>query len=675
MNSNAFTTSELYTIDKAIHFFISGRLSCLKATETGCKDNSEKSCQLLGHAGMLLTTLSKDIKQQRQIKETVSVAAEAMSEYPIMLEDLRAYTEQKNNILKRLTAAAEKSRKNIEIARRSLRPKLKAIDDSLSATFQRSTYLLTAVLIGGIVLVLIIAFIFIKKIITPISQLEEIIDKSHAVAFLVDLKKKQHVQFVSKNVNQFGYSRHDFYSGKVSLPELIHPDDRKKVQDTIKLQGKENKDEIGLTYRITTATGATRWITDRTWIIRSESGEIKAYQGILLDITRNKLAEDELRRLKSLLVNIVDSMPSTLIGVDQLGRVNQWNKGAESATGLSAQDAYGKMLNEVYPHLASEMEHVKLAISKCEPQENLKVPRTLNGETEYDDITVFPLIANGIVGAVIRVDNVTARVRIEEMMIQTEKMMSVGGLAAGMAHEINNPLGIILQAAQSVKRRFSSDINKNREIAGKLNLDLDKIHEYMEQRGILQYLEGIQEADQRAASIVKNMLNFSRKSESLTTRHNINQILDKAIALATNDYSLRRKFDFKKIELIKNYDHEAPPVPILETEIEQVFLNLMKNAAQAMGDKKYEDASPTITITTSHNEKFVTVEIHDNGPGMDSKTRKRIFEPFFTTKPVGAGTGLGLSVSYFIITQNHNGQFRVNSQPGNGTTFTIKLPI
>ncbi len=666
---------ERRTIDKALHLFLNGRITSLDNLQEGCRNNGEKACQHLGQAGMLLSDLSSKLNTAPSaLRDVVAEGAKHMMRYPTIIKDMRAYANQKNNILKRLNSTAEKARNNIEITRRSLRSKLSTIDKSLNTTFQRSTYLLTAVLIGGILLVLLIALIFIKNIIIPVSQLEGIINKSHAVAFLIDLQKKQHVKFVSKNVDQFGYSRRDFYSGKISMFQLLHPDDRERVQETIRQYKEKGENELSLTYRIVTASGATRWIADRTWVVREASGEVKAYQGVLLDITGNKLAEEELRRLKSLLGNIIDSMPSALVGVDQLGRVNQWNLGAEKATGLNAKDTYGKMLVEVYPRLAGEMERVHTAIKNREPQENLKVPRTEKGETEYEDVTVYPLIANGVVGAVIRVDNVTARVRIEEMMIQTEKMMSVGGLAAGMAHEINNPLGIILQAAQSVERRFSRNIKKNVEAAQRLELDLDKIHEYMEERGILQYLEGIKEAGQRAAAIVKNMLNFSRKSESLTTRHSLNGILDKAIALAANDYSLRRKFDFKKIEIVRDYDQSLPPVAILETEIEQVFLNLLKNAAQAIGEMEQRESKPTINIRTSHDEKFVKVEIQDNGPGMDSKTKKRIFEPFFTTKPVGAGTGLGLSVSYFIITQNHQGEFMVQSLPGHGTTFSIKLP-
>ena len=145
--------------------------------------------------------------------------------------------------------------------------------------------------------------------------------------------------------------------------------------------------------------------------------------------------------------------------------------------------------------------------------------------------------------------------------------------------------------------------------------------------------------------------------------------------LANNDYDLKKKFDFRQINVVRNSAQNTPEIKLVETEIEQVLLNLLKNAAQAFPNKEFKNEEPTITITTDLEDGFVKITISDNGPGMPEEIRKRIFEPFFTTKPVGMGTGLGLSVSYMIITNNHKGRLEVQSIPEQGTTFSIYLPL
>jgi len=201
------------------------------------------------------------------------------------------------------------------------------------------------------------------------------------------------------------------------------------------------------------------------------------------------------------------------------------------------------------------------------------------------------------------------------------------------------------------------------------------ISAYMEKRGISKMLAGILEMGQRASDIVANMLNFSRKSETRRSSQNINQLIDETIELAANDYNLKKQYDFRHIQISRDYAANLPMIPCIRTEIQQVFLNLVKNAAQAMAEKTYETDSPQIRIRTASADDMVRVEVTDNGPGMPDSVRKRIFEPFFTTKEVGTGTGLGLSVSYFIVTKNHGGQMEVSARAGKGTRFIIKLPV
>ncbi|MBF0381273.1 MAG: PAS domain-containing protein [Magnetococcales bacterium] len=393
------------------------------------------------------------------------------------------------------------------------------------------------------------------------------------------------------------------------------------------------------------------------------------------DITRRQKSEVELNRLRDLLANIVDSMPSILVGVDEEKRVTQWNRKAEIVTGKRAFIVLGKSLTEAFPQMVNELHHIDQAIMEKRTQVDMKVAGLLGDEEQLSDVAIFPLISEGVNGAVIRIDDVTERVKIEEMMIQSEKMLSVGGLAAGMAHEINNPLAVILQSGQVVQNRTSLDLQKNIRAAKECGTTIESVHAYMETRGIKSKIELIVESGKRAAKIVENMLSFSRKSESRVIPQDLTELLDKTLELAANEYDLKKKFDFREIAIVKDYETNMPEVPCEGSKIQQVFLNLLKNGAQAMAEKHDSGSSSCFTLRICKDGNWARVEIADNGEGMDDATRKRVFEPFFTTKMVGVGTGLGLSVSYFIISEHHHGTMTVESVVGQGTKFIIKLPL
>jgi PAS domain S-box-containing protein len=282
-------------------------------------------------------------------------------------------------------------------------------------------------------------------------------------------------------------------------------------------------------------------------------------------------------------------------------------------------------------------------------------------------LTVMNLFSETFVVAFLR--DVTDRKQMMELMIQTEKMMSVGGLAAGMAHEINNPLSGILQNIQVIKRRLKSPDQVNITAAEEAGCSFESIRRFMEKRGILDALGSMREAGERAAHIVASMLEFSRSSSSDFAPVEINTLLDKSLDLCATDYDLKKKYDFRNVAIGKKYEPGLPPVLGSATQIQQVFMNILTNSAQAVAGTD----SPAISLRTGASDGWVSVTIEDNGPGMAPDVRKRIFEPFFTTKRVGEGTGLGLSVSYYIIANNHGGTLDVESTPGGGSRFIIRL--
>jgi len=312
--------------------------------------------------------------------------------------------------------------------------------------------------------------------------------------------------------------------------------------------------------------------------------------------------------------------------------------------------------------------------------ENLAANQTLLFEKQFvrkdgQEITVevhakrFEFKGQQAVLCMIR--DIEERKKIQEMMIQTEKIMSVGGLAAGMAHEINNPLAGIIQTAQVMKKRIDNPIPVNIDTAEALGLKFDDIKNYLEKRGLTDMLDSILDAGKRAAEIVSNMLAFARKSTSQLSREDIRDLMDKTLDIARSDYDLKKKFDFKNVAIHKDYAPDLPSAVCKPGELQQVFYNILNNGAQAMSSSEF----PSFFIKINAEQDHIRIIIRDTGSGMDPKVQQRIFEPFFTTKPVGKGTGLGLYVSRMIINYKHHGSLTVDSTPGKGTCFTILLPF
>jgi PAS domain S-box-containing protein len=421
--------------------------------------------------------------------------------------------------------------------------------------------------------------------------------------------------------------------------------------------------------------GKRVWIAWTSRATYDQNGAVKEYLCIGTDITESREAEQEMARMRHYLKNFIDAMPSVLVGVDRQGQVTQWNRSAQRMTGVDDHHALGRPVTAHLPLLVPYAKMMDAAINEGRAWQVEKVLCSFHEKPFHADIMVYPIEVGQVKGAVIRVDDVTQRVRMENMMVQTEKMMSVGGLAAGMAHEINNPLGGMLQSLQNVIRRLSTGLPANEADAIACGTRLETIRAYLERREIFRFLENIRISGERASRIVENMLSFSRRSESRKTPVALPALLDKAVELAAHDYDLKKKFDFRHIRIERHYEPGLPPVPCVATEIEQVIFNLLRNAAQAMREKGPHAQPPCITLRLRREEELAVIEIADNGPGMEESQRKRIFEPFFTTKEVGVGTGLGLSVAYFIITNNHNGSMAAESSPGKGASFIMRLPL
>lgn len=401
------------------------------------------------------------------------------------------------------------------------------------------------------------------------------------------------------------------------------------------------------------------------------------------EIAKHEETEELLIETRNYLQNIINSMPSILIGVNRDGIVTHWNTAAQKKTGTTYIEALGHHFKTFIDEPSIKEKSIRNAIDKQKPKKLEAIQENQGNTPHYKDITIYPLSNMDLDSAVIRIDDVTARVQLENMIIQNEKMSSLGELAAGVAHEINNPLGTILQSIQNIQRRLSNDLPGNQQTADALQLDMKTLNQYLEERKITAFIDNIKTAGERAASIVTNMLEFS---SSNTFRHEpilLIQLIHRSLDLAISSSSLSKEYDHISFNIIRDLPEQCPVLYGSSAELQQVILNIINNAYQAYSDHflntaiedNTKEGALDIHVKLMINTRDVTIQISDNGPGMDQWTQRHIFEPFFSTKEPNKGTGLGLSVSYFIITEHHQGSISVNSKLNKGTTFSIKLPL
>ena len=326
------------------------------------------------------------------------------------------------------------------------------------------------------------------------------------------------------------------------------------------------------------------------------------------------------------------------------------------------------VIQQVFKGEGSFVEEWSLRDGESDQEENRRYYRS----RLYPIATATGKLSN----VVIMHEDITKDRRTEEILLQSEKMVSLGGLAAGMAHEINSPLAGMVQNSQVLIQRLTKPMPINREVAEGLGLSMEGIIQYMEQREIPRVLESIREAGKRVSETVRNMLSFSRKSESNLTQCDLRDLMRKTVDLAKSDYDLKQRFNFRHVHIHEKFAPNPPEVLCDPGQIQQVFLNILKNGAQAMATKgtgKAEGHEFILRIYPDNGQ--VVVEIQDNGPGIPLRALEHVFEPFYTTKAAGEGTGLGLFLCAHIINEIHGGSIRVESKPGKGALFIISLPV
>jgi PAS domain S-box-containing protein len=350
---------------------------------------------------------------------------------------------------------------------------------------------------------------------------------------------------------------------------------------------------------------------------------------------------DELAELKDYNENILESLDSGIVVLGLDGQITSWNRAMESLYGRRRNEVLGQSLDDVFPE--AFMTSLRGSVDLGSQGEighlyKLRLPAA-DGRSLIVNVSVAPFQAGPaeLAGTIIIVDDVTARARLEEQLQHTEKMASVGLLAAGVAHEVNTPLAGISSYTQLLKGRM----------------------ENTEQRNDL--LEKIEKQSFRAAKIINSLLNFSRSGGAESDRVDVNKALLDVLSLTEHQLAGSR------IRVRKELSGDLPPVRANENRLQQVFFNLILNARDAMPRGGW------LTLVTHADDDTVVVEVKDTGHGIRKEHIRRIYDPFFTTKGIGRGTGLGLSVSYGIV-QEIGGAIFVDSTPGQGTRFQVALP-
>ena len=347
----------------------------------------------------------------------------------------------------------------------------------------------------------------------------------------------------------------------------------------------------------------------------------------------------QVERLKDFSENIVASLRIGVLTVDLENRIESWNPQLEELLGTPQSEAIGRRTEEVLPH------DLMVEIASRTPSDHVSgIYRFhLNTRTNHHrvvNVSIAPLLgkSGARLGHLVLLDDITQRVRLEDQMVQTEKLTSLGLLAAGVAHEVNTPLAVISNYIQMLAKQIPSDDPRQKTI------------------------ERIVKQTFRASEIVNNLLNFSRTGGAEPVAVDLHSVLEETLTLVQHPFKTAR------VSVVRNYSAELPPVRGSATRLQQVFLNLFMNARDAMPN------GGMLEVRTGAQNGSVAIEVSDTGTGIPPENLHRIFDPFFTTKATGRGTGLGLSVSYGII-KEHAGKVEVRSTPGKGTSFRLEFPV
>jgi histidine kinase len=369
-----------------------------------------------------------------------------------------------------------------------------------------------------------------------------------------------------------------------------------------------------------------------------------------LDVTHLKYLEREAKKSEEKYKVIFNTIPDPVFVLDAANlMIVDCNNSVTTVYGYSKEDLRNASFLSLFP--TEDRKEQEKALKACTRIDTARQIRK-DGQIIYVNIGISASEYSGQTVYLVTTSDVTMQLMAQRQLIQASKMATLGEMATGVAHELNQPLSVIKTASSFIRRKVTR-------------------REPLEE-GILKTMaEEIDSHVDRAEKIINHMREFGRKSEVAKEKLQVNEILNRSLDFFKQQLKLR------EIEVVERLEERLPLILADANRLEQVCINLLINARDAI-ERKWEQGAlkgenKRITLQTCFEQEMVTIRVTDNGTGIPEAILERIFEPFFTTKKVGKGTGLGLSISYGIV-RDYDGTIKVESKEGKGTTFTIKFP-
>ncbi len=433
--------------------------------------------------------------------------------------------------------------------------------------------------------------------------------------------------------------------------------------------------------------GELFWEEATIGVIKDDEGKIVNYIAFKEDITRRVEAEQKYRLLNKQNEQLLKSIASILIVMDEDEHVMRWNPKAAEIFGIPADEAIDKHILET--GITWDWTAITQAIMKCRVKKQSVyltdiVYKKNDGKDGFLNLHINPFAGETDLksGFLIFGEEVTERKTLESQLAQAQKLESIGQLAAGIAHEINTPtqyvgdnIYFMKDAFKDLNRLFtllmdSTENSDPADILKKLKLMADEIELDYLMEEIPQAIEQAMDGVQRVTKIVRAMKEFSHPGIEEKTPVDLNKNIENTLTVARNEYKY-------VADLETDLDENIGLVPCLPGELNQVILNMVVNAAHAIADvrKTDPDFRGLIRVSSKLAGDWAEIKISDNGPGVPEKIRDKIFDPFFTTKEVGKGTGQGLAISHNVVVKKHGGKILMETEEGKGTTFIIRIPI
>ena len=480
---------------------------------------------------------------------------------------------------------------------------------------------------------------------------------------------------------------------------FLHPDHWAAMQVAVD-QAVADRQPFRIEIQSVTQDGSVRWHRVQG---RAEYAGDQAQRliGATIDITHEKemqlsldqaranaeaagQAQREVEQANAELAAIVECAGTAIISQDLSGNVLTWNRGAERVYGFSAAEMIGNTMAMLIPsgRVGEDMAMMD-KLRHGEGTHLLETTRLTKSNGVIHILLTLSPIRNregDIVGAAQVAWDVTPVKQLERQLAHTQKLESIGQLAAGIAHEINTPIQYIGDNGKFLEEAFRDLValaDEGRETSGTNSPSEAAPARRQVDEGVLDYhrtevpkaIEELLEGVDQVARIVRAMKEFSHPGPMEKIPVDINRGIESTIMVSRNEWKY-------VAEITTDLDRRLPPVPCLAGELNQVILNLIVNAAQAIAETPQGAAAKgSIHISTRQDGSFAEIRVKDSGPGIPKAIQSKVFDPFFTTKPVGKGTGQGLALAHAVIVQKHGGSIGLESQPGAGAAFILRLPL